>query len=470
MSKPKSTTNPPKTTTPEAEACIRCKKTVSSKSKALSCFSCDLWCHRHCDKIVTLDTYNYYVDHPTEAIQYVCWLCRQAKKKSTAQPSIVAPNEGSHPEEAHPDKAIGSAVRSPHQTPRSPNLTVVPKEPPITALITVPKPEGKPPAYRRHTASPKQRKLMSKEISNNPERREGSNPNGSAKTERPVSQQAGPELRKVSRGTCTPAPGKDSTRNSSVIIFGVPESTDQSLRARDKEDENYITGVLRHMGIQCEVVKHHRLNSSTTTTNTHASRPIRLEMADPTTASEILLRSPMLHLSEWSQVRIRRDLQWSERQRRRETPRHNDNSDSRSIIIRGIPEAGEQGHQCKHDSEQWNYILEKSRLSDILAERVIRLPRPAHLTRLSSPRLIKVVLFDEGMKHRFLQGWRKAKYTFGTDIKCHESRPREERVAIRANSPITSDFPALTVSPIQVPERSRKHSQSSENTKSEKNE
>ena len=467
MTKRNSTPSTPAKTAVEADACIRCKKTVSSKSKALSCYSCDLWCHRHCDKTVTIDIYNYFVANPTEAIQYVCSFCRQAKTRSIAEPQVVLTKESSHPEKENLDLIIDLDVPTPHQTPGSPNLTVVPKELLTTTLITVPKPVGKPPAYRRHTVARKQ--VASSEKNENFERREVSNPTGLVNTKRPVKQQAGPESRKVSRGTCTPASENDSNRHSSVIIFGVPESTDQSLRARDKEDEKHITDVLCHMGLPREIVKYHRLNSSGTTTKNHASRPIRLEMKNPKAASEILIRSPVLHSSEWSHIRIRRDLQWSERQRRRETPKHNDDSDPRSIIIRGIPEAKGQDIQCLHDSEQWNYILEKSSLSDVLAERVTRLPRPAHLTRLSSPRLIKVVLFDEGMKHRFLQGWRKAKHTFATDIKCHESRPREERVAIRALSPITSNVPALSLSPVQVPERSRKLSHSSETNQSAKN-
>ena len=462
-------------TTPTAATnskCSKCTKTVSSKSKALSCFSCDQWCHRYCDKTVTVEVYNFLAAHPTEAIQYVCTPCRRTKLGSDNRLSTSLDRT-----ENEPGQVTDSCeVAERNLTLGSPNQTIIARDPQTSEPIQVSTPMdeqnatnnltfdlqkdigitvGLKPSAPIRTEKPRykqaKRQKVKKSRIENKERTscKVQNPASTQLPTQPGESGQKTKVTQVSRGTSTPAPKQDNSRYNSVIIFGVSESTEMSLRARDKHDEYYITSVLLHMGVQLNVFKHHRLNNKGASTNSHESRPIRLETEASGTASQILARSPMLHSSDWSHIRIRRDLPWSERQSRRQNAGQIDNADSRSIIIRGVPETQGKENGNQHDSEQWDYILEKSRLTDILAERVIRLPRPVHLSTLPSPRLIKVVLFDEDMKHRFLQSWRKIRHTFATAITCHESRPRAVRAASREIAPSSDLIPALNISPIR---------------------
>jgi hypothetical protein len=165
-----------------------------------------------------------------------------------------------------------------------------------------------------------------------------------------------------------------------------------------------------------------------------APRALRAELDSEAHAENLILASAALTNTSLKQVRIYPDVSWSEREARRLALKSTSATEltrRRSVVLRGIPESTSEDlrSQLEHDRAQWAYL--KSKISTdpttIRAAYIKRLPRPAHLSSLKAPRLLRITLASEPMATTLLEGWYSHKREFPVEIRLHPDRPRAVR-------------------------------------------
>nr|CAH8821118.1 unnamed protein product [Trichobilharzia regenti] len=134
----------------------------------------------------------------------------------------------------------------------------------------------------------------------------------------------------------------------------------------------------------------------------------------------------VLALDRSSNIRARQDRPWAVRNMARESP---ELMPSTSMVVHGVPEL-ETGTACEkhmHDVQQWRWLSSQMAPGASGAISIFRLPRPAHLTLINSPKLLCVTFNSPEQLSISLQRWYETKGKIGGHIRCCESRPRNIR-------------------------------------------
>ena len=180
-------------------------------------------------------------------------------------------------------------------------------------------------------------------------------------------------------------------------------------------------------------------------------RSLRVELTDPSAAELLVLSSADHKTNDTNEVQICLELPWKERQARKLSWKDNANSgdQSRSLIIHGIPEPNNQfpRSHIQQEWDQWNYIRNRLGLSleQVTACKLHRIPRPIHLSSIKAPRLLRITLATNNMRHTTLTAWESLRNLFPSEIRLHPDQPRSLRRAVKR--PLQVCLPTVIVAP-----------------------
>jgi hypothetical protein len=232
-------------------------------------------------------------------------------------------------------------------------------------------------------------------------------------------------------------------RSRTLMIFNAQESTQTSLRAREDHDIQMWNQIASILKLETHTpTSIHRLEGGSKT----YPRPIRIELSSARLVERVLLMAPDLKGSTLDQLRLRPDRSKSERSRKLTK----EIMLSHQIVIRGVPEPTDFGNTREHDVGQWEYISSKLQLEELTATAMSRLPRPAHLTTLTHPRLLRITLATSDMVADVLENWRSCRPKLPSDIIIHSCTDREHRRISRTQTADTHAVPALTLIPTDL--------------------
>ncbi|MES9975156.1 MAG: hypothetical protein ABW094_12920 [Candidatus Thiodiazotropha sp.] len=230
-------------------------------------------------------------------------------------------------------------------------------------------------------------------------------------------------------------PTNQKVRPTSVMIVNLPECTSTRLDERDEAERRAWGQLCQALGLETTPpIRTTRIGDRQRST----IRPLRVELPNEAVAETMILASNALGRTDFKGVRIYPDVSWSEREARRislKTTPAKEISRRRSVILHGIPESTSQVplEQLHHDRAQWAYL--KSVMcpvpTAIRAAYLTRLPRPAHLSQMTQPRLLRLTLANQEMVTQLLEAWSSVRLRFSREIRIHEDRQRSVRAAAR---------------------------------------
>lgn len=443
-------------------SCLVCMKVVSKNVSAIQCSGCDAWVHLKCDNTVSLAAYRALQDHPSPAIIYLCPSCMKPRGliRTVRDGERVSTHVQTNPQDATRTDAYSQTI--PHNEGQSSTHTQTNQIFSHTVGTSPVKPNSKTARLERPqvantdpTSAPNQPRPAKKTLKmllttshiTQPHAHSSNVPvnNGVLVTKRmsPLTDQQPPDpQRTLDKGVGTPSPSQATHhRTTSVILFGVPESTSALLSDRATHDSGVWGEISQLLGMgPVKPVSLRRLVGNPSTVP--SPRPLRAEFTSSSQAESAILLAKHLEGTHLSQVRIRADL-----------PKSNRGPDlsnrlERQIIIRGVPEGSDPETQRDHDRLQWAYIAQRISVPNILATDVARLPRPAHLSNLNQPRLLRVTLLTSSMATQILDRWSNARNTLPENVRIHPCRSRDQRITRRQELPIEPSAPALELTPI----------------------
>ena len=431
--------------------CPRCTKRVYVKSKAIQCHSCSLWIHLGCDKRVSYELYNCLVLHQTEAVVYICTEC----SKKTAESKILTHDKasqttaGSKPSTqdkvCQKNTSNDKTMIAKGLTPRNHNQGNESKQAPQNNPHSLPTKKIKNKS-ETNGATPDHRTTQSKPTSGTKV-----TPKLPTEPKKPAGKKETNEPRVSNKSTSTPKLKKQATAiSNAVIIFNTEESTSASLECRRAHDYSIWESICISMELKrIAAVNIYRLNNKIPGTN----RPLKIELEDDKTLEKVLLSIPLLDKMKWGNIKIKRDIPWTERETIR-THKLSQNlpRQKNSVIARGIPEGSYQSNATNlaHDMAQWEFIKHTLTEGQVIATSVVRLPRPSHLASLQQPKLLRITLATEEMANIILQSFEHKRRLLDPNIKIHLCRPRDQRTQQRQLLRLPNLHPTLKIAPISI--------------------
>ena len=390
----------PKSTVPKA-LCVRCKSTVTTRCKAISCDGCSRWTHIKCEPKISTELYALLTEIDDSPLKYSCSNCRSKPTGplNNAPVTVAQSSESLVLSKTQQDIPCSSRLT----TPIAP-ATVGNKPLDRPELLTGPEPLSK-------------NSISATQISTVPHKSVGTGTGSSPLTSR--------------------------TRKNTIIAWKLPECESDSLEARETGNLDQWNTLCNQLGVQSSPpVGLVRLGRASHT------RPLRVDLANAAEAEEVMLASSVLVATQ-QETRISPDLPWGLRQVRklaRETDPEAHRK--RAVIIHGVPEVHDPDPSAcnKHDRGQWNYLRTKLGLTaeDVQACSIARLPRPSHLSGIRAPRLLRVMLVTDEMASTLLTSWDLERNRFPQDLRIHPDRPRQQRQAIRGTPTASSNVAVLT--------------------------
>ena len=432
---------PPIASSPRAtnrnSPCGQCRKAVSASNRALACDVCESWIHIRCDATIPLELYLALMKYNSPAIQYQCPKCLNTRRNSICYKqlsvtkatqtcitlvSTKTQTDTTHSRSCHaqtkPTQTCVNLISTKIQTDtahsKSCHVQTVSRNKASSKSL------GTQTTKHRHTQNANQQNIN---VSDNGERAGTSVSEPRMHLSQGVNPTCG-ELPNTTHGK----PQK-AHRPCSVIAFNLPECTSASLATREAEDSKAFR--LQCAALKVTTGKPQRLVRISWKRN--QTRPLRIDLSDYNEAEKLIVTSASQKRSDINQVRICTDLSWEERQLRKQAWQNNPTGGMRekSVIVHGIPEEIDLPTQSRIlcDCDQWQFLREKLELtySEAAACQIQRLPRPAHLSHIQAPRLLRVTLVNKHMAENILRSWERNRLTLPRDIRIHSDRPREER-------------------------------------------
>lgn len=280
-----------------------------------------------------------------------------------------------------------------------------------------------------------------------------------------LTNSAKPKPSQCSQGTNTPRNSVLPELNRRrLILFNVDESDHPSLSYRANADLSQWQSLRRLLGLSSTPSPSFCRLRAPRLPGDKRPRPLRVTLDNAGDVEETLLASACLNKLN-SRIRAQPDFPWVVREARREARINSTcpNPDRAcSIIIHGVPElhTTDPVESSHHDVQQWNYIRSQLNLSveECGAWSVHRLPRPAHLSQIPAPKLLRVILFTPEMRQTVLQRWYEFRGNFPYEVRIHPDKPREERKKLQehSSSPLSRAAPSLTITRLEnIPKNER---------------
>lgn len=236
----------------------------------------------------------------------------------------------------------------------------------------------------------------------------------------------------------------DLELKNSIVIFNFPEeNTAKDVHEKIKSETKTWHTVCDTMKIGTIIpLKMIRLNRK----NEHSDdrpRIVRAYFRNQNEVEKILLASHLLKIHK-SEIAIYPDLPYQIRQEIKNNKDDDKLKRKRNIIIRNIPELNSQDIDARiqHDAMEWEKIAQRLRLNNVLATKVIRLPRPRHLQSIKEPRLTRITLYSSEMVDILIKAYQSFKSFLPSQI-IHRDLPRIERQTKNVKQNITNDAPRV---------------------------
>jgi hypothetical protein len=245
----------------------------------------------------------------------------------------------------------------------------------------------------------------------------------------------------------------DPSNHFSVIIFNLKEPSSTLLQQREAQDYLAWTSVCKALGLgDMETPILQRLSRGQSTINEDKPRLVKATFKSADCVQQLLLTASTMGKPHLGDVRIRADLTRSERLNRKEVFISNQGSDCvrrRSVILHGIPTSENPNSCLDHETGQWNYIRCKLKV-DAIASHIARLPRPAHLSTIKAPRLLRITFVSEYMASQVLEAWHTKRNEFPRDVRIHSDQPRSLRQTLTGGPTQHSPDAGVTVDLIDL--------------------
>ncbi|CAH8544086.1 unnamed protein product [Dicrocoelium dendriticum] len=263
-----------------------------------------------------------------------------------------------------------------------------------------------------------------------------------------------PRPSQCSQGTNTPrSSGLPEFNRKTLILFNVDESDHPSLSHRASADLSQWQSLRQLLGLPPTSSPSLCRLRAPRSPGDKRPRPLRVTLESADDVEETLLASACLNKLN-TKIRAQPDFPWVVREARREARINStcaNHDRACSIIIHGVPElhTADPVESSRHDVQQWCYIRSQLNLSvdNCGAWSVHRLPRPAHLSQIQAPKLLRVILFTPEMRQTVLQRWYELRGNFPYEVRMHPDKPREERRQIqgRNSTPFSRATPSLPI-------------------------
>ena len=394
--------------------CSVCKRRAGRKSKALQCDYCKAWVHVSCDSSIPVALYSVLQLSPDNPLIYPCPDCRKPSTSGASGTTRYPPSANDVSEQDPELRSTNSRVRVANGKQTKHRLTG--------------QTNPTPPASR---SSPNVKRSTPSLTSDCLKQSTGASAVRAPSAIELVGSPATPVKKHITLTTCPV--GKAKPSRSSLIVLNWPESTSNSLAQRDQDEASKWASLCDLLQVNSQGLRRiTRLSSPLS----DLPRPVRITLDSADDVERIIVMS-VLYKERLGGVKVLPDLPWAERQARRiarlADPSAN-LSRPRSVVLHGVPELAEGDARCKlaHDFNQWQYIKSKvASTADIGACAVSRLPRPAHLSWLPSPRLLRVTLPTEQMAQELVDLWEASPQCRPQGIRLHHDRPRSVRLRDR---------------------------------------
>ena len=409
-----------KTSKCKLDDCQICSSTVRKSHSAFECNFCERWVHCGCDKEVPKPYYEFMRNNPCSWFWYVCPVCRPG-----TLPCSVLPVKKDGPTLCQPGtvlcsvspgniKSTSSGVGESHKQDSSAQMI---------KSVTGQKPKEHKVIFGEKLArlNPENTVVVAAENSVNVASRK----HGSVKQTSHIPKQAKiTEHRQEDKQSKTKSKS-EASRSNCLILFNVPVCSSSLLEQRALFDQEQWSKLCSKLGLDIQSAKLCRLYKGAQATQSKPP-PLRVTLGSAEDAENILLLSQVLALDRSSDIRIRPDRPWAVRQMARQSP---ELMPSTSMVIHSVPElaTGSASEKHLHDVRQWRWLSSQMTLGASGAISICRLPRPTHLTSISSPRLLAVKFSCQQQLTTVLQRWYETRGKIGGHIRCCESRPRTLR-------------------------------------------